>query len=45
MPVGEFCYIQFAEHIFSKREIDRSIDPPDLVGEVEMTRSALAELR
>lgn len=42
----ESYYIQFAEHIRSKREIDLSIDPPpDLVVEVEMTRSAIDKLR
>ena len=42
----ESYYIQFAGHIRSKREIDLSIDPPpDLVVEVEMTRSAIDKLR
>ena len=41
----ESYYIQFAGHIRSKREIDLSIDPPpDLVVEVEMTRSAIDKL-
>jgi len=42
----ESYYIQFAAHIRSKREIDLSIDPPpDLVVEIEMTRSAIDKLR
>jgi len=42
----ESYYIQFAAHIRSKREIDLSIDPPpDLVVEVEITRSSIDKLR
>lgn len=42
----ESYYIQNAELIRGKREIDLSIDPPpDLVVEVEITRSALNKLR
>ena len=42
----ESYYIQNAELIRGKREIDLSIDPPpDLVVEVEITRSAINKLR
>jgi len=42
----ESYYIQNAELIRGKREIDLSIDPPpDLVIEVEITRSAINKLR
>ena len=42
----ESYYIQFAAQIRSNRDIDLSIDPPpDLVVEVEMTRSAIDKLR
>ena len=42
----ECYYIQFAAQIRSNRDIDLSIDPPpDLVVEVEMTRSAIDKLR
>jgi Uma2 family endonuclease len=42
----ESYYIQNAEMIRGKHEIDLSIDPPpDLVVEVEITRSALNKLR
>lgn len=42
----ESYYIQFAAQMRSNRDIDLSIDPPpDLVVEVEMTRSAIDKLR
>ncbi len=42
----ESYYVQNAELIRGKREIDLSIDPPpDLVVEVEITRSAIDKLR
>ncbi|MBC7965084.1 MAG: Uma2 family endonuclease, partial [Fuerstia sp.] len=42
----ESYYVQNAELIRGKREIDLSIDPPpDLVVEVEITRSAINKLR